>query len=196
MNPFPAGPNAPAHLLPDSERLLRAHNAWIASWDTSDQEEEEPDKEALLKEAYSLYADGYSPVEVRWRMSERHPLLPARHLSRAQRAAERALVASESAPAELRRAMVAAARQRAIQGALAGGDWGQALKGLERAGEIAGELRESAGLSDDDLVLTVTVEGDPIHAEGAIHGASYALSQAETDEPLPSLTVETGETEE
>jgi hypothetical protein len=87
--------------------------------------------------------------------------------------------------------MVAAARQRAIQGALSAGDWGQALKGLERAGEIAGELRESAGLSDDDLVLTVTVEGD-----GAIHSASHALSQAETDEPLPSLTIETGETGE
>jgi hypothetical protein len=43
---------------------------------------------------------------------------------------------------------------------MAAGQWGAALRGLDRAGEIAGELRESAGLSEEDLVLTVTVEAE------------------------------------
>lgn len=167
----------PVHFLPDSERLLKAHNAWIASWDNSDQEEE-PDLDAIIKEAFNLYAGGLSPVEVKWRLQELHSSLPARVLSRAQRAAERALCAAESAPAELRRAMVAAGRQRAIQGALAAGDWGPALKGLDRAGEIAGELRESAGLSADDLVLRVEIE------------------TGETEPPALNPAPETSETED
>ena len=157
INPFDA---VPVHCRPDSERLLRAHNAWQASWDKSD-EEEAPDLDALIQEAFNLYSDGLSPIQVRWRMVDCHPLLPARVLTRAQRRAEAALCAAESAPAELRRAMVAAARQKAIQGALASREWGAALKGLDRAGEIAGELRESAGLTEDDLVLTVSIEQPP-----------------------------------
>lgn len=167
----------PAHFLPDSERLLRTHNAWVAQWDASDQQEEAHDFNKLVKEAFNHYSSGLLPIQVRWELSEAYPTLPARVLARAQRHAERALLAAESAPAELRRAMVAAARQRAIHGALAAGEWGAALRGLERAGEIAGELRESAGLSADDLVLTVAIEGDP--------------------PPLPeSQEGETGETEE
>lgn len=150
----------PVHLLPDSERLLKTHNVWQASWDQSDNEEE-PDIEALTREAFNLYAQGLLPIEVRWRLSERHSSLPARTLARAQRAAERQLQAAETAPPELRRAMVAAARQRAIQGALAAGEWGVALRGLDRAGEIAGELRESAGLAQEDLVLSVSIEAPP-----------------------------------
>jgi hypothetical protein len=60
---------------------------------------------------------------------------------------------------------------------MAAGQWGAALKGLDRAGEIAGELRESAGLSDEDLVLTVAIEPE-----------SHPLPPAETAE-----TAETGE---
>jgi hypothetical protein len=82
--------------------------------------------------------------------------------------------------------MVAAARQVAIQGALATRDWGPALKGLERAGEIAGELRESAGLSEEDLVLTVSVE-QPVLPAGE--------SQPVSDETAPSLNDETVEIE-
>jgi hypothetical protein len=176
----------PVHLLPDSERLLKTHNAWQASWDASDKDEE-PDIEALTKEAFNLYASGLLPIEVRWRLSERHSSLPARTVARIQRAAERALLAAESVPAELRRALVAIQRQRAIHGALAGGQWGAALKGLERAGEIAGELRESAGLGDGDLVLTVEIEGE---APALPAGDSQPVS-AETGE---SLTAETAET--
>lgn len=179
----------PLHFLPDSERLLRTHNAWVASWDASNEEEQQEDLEALVKKAFNLYADGLTPIQVRWRLQEDHSLLPAKLLSRAQRRAEKALQAAESAPAELRRAMVAAARQRAIQGALAAGEWATALRGLERVGEIAGELRESAGLSEEDLVLTVSIESDP----GAPVGA---LAPAETGEIQPSLRVETVETED
>jgi hypothetical protein len=95
-------------------------------------------------------------------------------------------MAAESAPPELRRAMVAATRQAAIQGAMATRDWGPALKGLERAGEIAGEMRESAGLSEEDLVLTVSVEAPVLPA-----GESEPVSS----ETAPSLTDETVEIE-
>lgn len=152
-------PFLPAHSQRDSERLLRAHNAW-APWDDSDQPEE-PHIDTLVKEAFRYYAEGLLPIQVKWRLSERHSGVPPRTLARAQRLAERALLAAEQAPPELRRAQVAAARQTAIQGALSAGQWGAALKGLERAGEIAGELRESAGLSEEDLVLTVAIEAPP-----------------------------------
>ena len=150
----------PVHLLPDSERLLRTHSSWVASWDASDKEEEGPDYDELVRKAFNLYAQGLLPIQVRWELVKEHSSVPARTLNRAQREAERALCAAESAPPELRRAMVAAARQRAIRGALATGEWGAALRGLDRAGEIAGELRESAGLSEEDLVLTVAIEAE------------------------------------
>lgn len=176
----------PAHCRPDSERLLRAHNAWQASWDQSDNEEA-PDVETLVKQAFNYYSIGLSPIQVRWRMAEEHPTLPARTLGRIQRRAETALLAAESAPAELRRAMVAATRQQAIQGALAAGQYGAALKGLDRAGEIAGELRESAGLSEGDLVLTVAIEDPATLPAGD--------SQPVSAETAPDLTAETVETE-
>jgi hypothetical protein len=166
--------------------LLRTHNAWQASWDQSSESEEAPDLEALTREAFSYYASGLLPVQVRWKLGEAHPCLSNATLTRIQRRAEKALMAAESAPPELRRAMVAAARQTAIQGALATRDWGMALKGLERAGEIAGEMRESAGLSEEDLVLTVSVE-QPAIAAGE--------SQPVSDETAASLTDETVEIE-
>jgi hypothetical protein len=83
--------------------------------------------------------------------------------------------------------MVAAARQQAIQGALAAGQYGAALKGLDRAGEIAGELRESAGLGEGDLVLSVTIE-DPASLPASD-------SQEVSTETGSSLTVEMAETE-
>jgi hypothetical protein len=85
--------------------------------------------------------------------------------------------------------MVAAARQEVIQGALAAGDWGAALRGLDRAGEIAGELRESAGLTEDDLILTVQVEEPAPELPG---GDSQPVS-AENEH---DLTAETAETED
>ena len=180
----------PIHFLPDSERLLRTHNAWVADWDLSNQESEEaPDFDALVEKAFTLYARGLLPIQVKWKLRQDHSSLPARLLSRAQRHAEQALCAAESAPPELRRAMVAAQRQQAIQGALADGQWGAALRGLDRAGEIAGELRESAGLSEEDLQLTVTVEAEPVAIQ---EGDSQPVS----GETGADLTAETAETEE
>ena len=176
----------PVHCRPDSERLLRTHNVWQASWDQSSENEEAPDLEALTREAFSYYAAGLLPVQVRWKLAEAHSYLNNTTLTRIQRKAEKALLAAESAPPELRRAMVAAARQTAIQGAIARGDWGPALKGLERAGEIAGEMRESAGLSEEDLVLTVSVE-QPVLPAGE--------SQPVSDETAANLNDETVEIE-
>jgi hypothetical protein len=177
----------PIHCRPDSERLLRAHNAWVADWDCSTQEEEAPDFERLVEIACNLYAQGFLPFQVRLKLKRDHSSVPARTLTRAQRHAEQALCAAESAPPELRRAMVAAQRQQAIQGALADGQWGAALRGLDRAGEIAGELRESAGLSEEDLVLTVSVEAHSELPEGD--------SQPVAGENERDLTPETAETE-
>jgi hypothetical protein len=82
--------------------------------------------------------------------------------------------------------MVAAARQQAIQGALADGQWGAALKGLDRAGEIAGELQESANLSEEDLVLTVSVEA---HSE--LPGGDSQPVAGENERDLAPETTET-----
>jgi hypothetical protein len=184
MEPLNTRQAIPVHLLPDSERLLRTHSSWVASWDGSDTEDQPPDLDALIQEAFRWYARGLFPIQVRWQLAAAHAGLSPRLLTRAQRGAERLLIAAESAPPELRRAQVAAARQTAIQGALAAGDWGPALKGLERAGEIAGELRESAGLAEEDLVLTVSIESE-----------APALSAAETSETSAESQAETGETE-
>jgi hypothetical protein len=167
----------PAHFLTDSERLLRTHNAWAATWDNSIQEEE-PDINEIIKTAFNEYTFGRLPIQVRWHLDSLYPQVAPRTLRRAQRRAEEALLAAEQAPPELRRAQVAAARSRAIQGALAAGDWGPALKGLERAGEIAGELRESAGLSEGDLTLTVTVEQP---APASLPGEPGTAETGETD---------------
>lgn len=175
----------PMHCRPDSERLLRTHNAWQASWDESNKEEA-PDIDMVIKIAFSYYSDGLLPVQVKWRLSEEFPQLPARTIARIQRRAEDAITAAETAPPELRRAMVAAARQRVIQGALAAGQYGAALKALDRAGEIAGELRESAGLSDEDLILTVSIEQPALSA---------GESQPVAAETTANLTLETVETE-
>lgn len=174
----------PIHFLPDSERLLKTHGGWVAAWDGSDDHSSPPDLDALIEEAFSYYAAGLLPIQVRWRLRQQHSSAEPRLLAQAQRRAEKLLVAAEQAPPELRRAQVAAARQTAIQGAIRDGQWGAALKGLDRAGEIAGELRESAGLSEEDLVLTVAIESPQV-----------AIPPAETDEIRAESQVETAETE-
>lgn len=173
----------PIHCRPDSERLLRAHSAWVAAWDGSSDIQDETAFDDLVKLAFSSYCQGLLPIQVRWRLAELHSSLPARVLRRAQRQAERLLLAAESAPPELRRAQVAAARQTAIQGALAAGDWGPALRGLDRAGEIAGELREGAGLAADDLALTVAIEAESVPLPAGDEGLAPVS---------PTETVETG----
>jgi hypothetical protein len=174
----------PIHCRPDSERLLRTHNAWQASWDESDKPEE-PDIDTLIQQAFAYYSSGYLPIQVNWLLRAKHPGVRAATISRAQRRAEKALCAAETAPPELRRAMVAATRSRAIQGALRSGQYGAAAKLLERAGEIAGELREASGLAEEDLILTVTVEQPALPA-----GESQPVA-GETSADLKPETVET-----
>jgi hypothetical protein len=82
--------------------------------------------------------------------------------------------------------MVAATRSRAIQGALRSGQYGAAAKMLDRAGEIAGELRESAGLAEEDLVLTVSIE-----QPGALPAGESQPVSGETGADLKAETVET-----
>ncbi len=175
----------PVHCRPDSERLLRTHNAWQASWDQSDKPQE-PDIDTLAQQAFAYYSSGYLPIQVNWRLRAKHPNARPALISRAQRKAEAALCAAESAPPELRRAMVAATRSRAIQGALRSGQYGAAAKMLERAGEIAGELRESAGLAEEDLVLTVSIE-----QPGALPAGDSQPVSGETGADLKAETVET-----
>lgn len=182
MDPLPIHRRAiQPHLLPDSERLLRRHGAWVASWDASDQESDVA-FDVIIKAAFNAYSRGLLPIQVGWDLAEKFPQLPARELRRAQRAAEKALAAAETAPPELRRAMVAATRAQAIQGALAAGEWSAALRGLDRAGEIAGELRESAGLGEEDLCLTVMIEAPP----------APLPHSTETSETAGEITGETG----
>ena len=176
----------PVHCRPDSERLLRTHNAWQASWDQSDKPEE-PDINTLIQQAYAYYSSGYSPIQVNWLLRAKHSSLKPALISRAQRRAEAALCAAESAPPELRRAMVAATRQRAIQGSLRAGQFAAAAKLLERAGEVAGELREASGLAEEDLTLTVSIE-----QPAALPAGDSQPVQAETG---ANLTVETGKTQ-
>jgi hypothetical protein len=64
-----------------------------------------------------------------------------------------------------------------------------ALKGLERAGEIAGELRESAGLGEEDLILRVSVEDETGLA------LPEAQSQPVSGETEDGLMLETAEVE-
>lgn len=173
---------APVHHLPDSERLLKTHGAWRVSWDATAQQEEEAAFNGLLEAVFNWYASGLLPVQVSWRLAQQAAHLPARERARIQRAAEKALCAAETAPPELRRAMVAATRQRAIQGALADGEWSAALRGLDRAGEIAGELRESAGLGEEDLRLVVSIEAPvPELSHSSETGETASETEGETD---------------
>jgi hypothetical protein len=150
----------PIHMLPESERLLRSHNCWVAEWDGSNIQDEPVDMQKIIQKAFDFYSSGLLPIQVRWRLESDFPQVKSKIRQEAQRRAEKQLCAAETAPPELRRALVAAARAQAIQGALAHGEWGVALRGLDRAGLIAGELREAAGLAEEDLTLTVLVEED------------------------------------
>lgn len=173
----------PVHLLKDSERLLRTHNVF-APWDGSDKETDPPDENEAIKVAFNFYCSGFLPIQVRWKLQQAFPHFSPRKLAAIQRRAEADLLAADSAPADLRRAQVAAARQTAIQGALAAGDWSAALRGLQRAGEIAGELREAASLTEEDLTLTVVVE--EASPASPIAGSESVQLPAESRQPTES----------
>jgi hypothetical protein len=109
-------------------------------------------------------------------------------VKRVATAAYKAIQDASALPADVQRAVIATQRQEAIQGAMADRAWGAVGSMLARAGEVAGELREDAGLVPEDLRLVVEIEGD-----------QTPLPAGET-EPLTAETaetemVETGETE-
>lgn len=158
---------------PDSERLLRTFGGWQREWDESAiQAEQEPEYHDQVKYAVELYGRGFLPIEVRWELAERYGR--ACSIGRVQKAAERAIQAVQEQPPELRRALVAHQRQKAIQGALQDRAWGPAGAMLARAGEVAGELGEELGLSPEDLRLTVEIEDEtptlPADQRAAIQG--------------------------
>ena len=172
----------PDHTAPDSQRLLRAHGAWPTEWD--EKAIQEPGEPAGFAEqvefAIQSYAASLSPLETRWALIRQYGRQC--RIGRVLRAAEAALLADEQIDPVLRRALVGAARRKAIQGAMQDRAWGPAGAMLARAGEVAGELSEEAGLTAEDLVLVVEVEepGEPL-----------PLPASET-----AKTDETGETDE
>jgi hypothetical protein len=176
--------NPPDHHAPDSERLLRTFGTWHREWDESPIHADSPaDRDEQIKFAIQQYANGLLPIQVRWALAEQFGR--DCQITRVQKAAERTIQAQQQQPPELRRALVAIQRQRAIQGAIQAGMWGPALAGLARAGDVAGELAGDAGLSPDDLRLVVAIEGDDAMPLPAGQG-----------EPLAAETGETGETGE
>jgi len=72
----------PIHCRPDSERLLRTHNAWQASWDQSNENDETPDIDELTQEAFNHYANGLLPIQVRWELAKSHQYLTNATLTR------------------------------------------------------------------------------------------------------------------
>ena len=178
------------HHAPDSERLLRTFGTWQTQWDENPAHADTPaDKDEQVRFAIQAYADGCLPIQVRWKLAEQFGR--DCQITRVQKAAEKAIQAQQQQPPELKRALIAVQRQRAIQGAIQAGQWNAALSGLARAGDVAGELSGDAGLTADDLRLVVAIEGEDAMPLPAGQGEPVAAETAETE------TVETaiGETE-
>jgi len=158
---MPALPSHSWHdpTAPDSERLLRTFGGWRREWDEAAIEsQQEPEYQEQVKFAIQCYARGLMPLEVRWELAEKYGR--ACSIGRVQRAAEKAIQATQETPPELRRALIGLTRQKAIQGALEDRAWGPAGSMLARAGDAAGELNGELSLGAEDLVLTVEIEGD------------------------------------
>lgn len=161
MTALPGHDPVDAHVLPDSERILRAHGGWQREWDESKHAihaQDPPEHDEQVKFAIQCYARGLLPIQVRWELAERYGR--ACRIGSVQRSAERAIQAAAEAPAPWRRAQVALMRQTAIQGAIQDRAWGAAGAMIARAGEVAGELDREATLSPEDLRLVVAIEGD------------------------------------
>lgn len=185
MTALPGHDPVQPHVLPDSERILRAHGGWQREWDERKpaiQEQVLPEHDEQVKYAIQLYARGLLPIQVRWELAERFGR--DCRIGSVQRSAERAIQSASEAPAPLRRAQVALMRQTAIQGAIQDRCWGPALAGIARAGEVAGELDREAQLGPEDLRLVVAIEGDedtPLPPASADTNADQTGEPADTD---------------
>jgi hypothetical protein len=177
------GHNPLDHLVPDQEKLLRRFGAWQQEWDEPQTEETENAFIAQVRFAIQCYKRGLTPLEVRWELAEQFGRRC--RIIRVEKAAQRALVEASKAPRETQLALVAIQRATVIQEAMKDRQWGPALRGIDRQGDVLGELNPEAGLSADDLRLVVEIEGDdpPLPAgEGEpIQGEQEQAEAAETE---------------
>ena len=179
-------PHDSDHHAGDSERLLRTFGQWQTEWDEPSQNNLDANFKAQVNFAIQRIVNGVGPIRLRFALAEQFG--ERCQVKRVSQAAYRAIQDASQLPADVQRAVVAAQRSEAIQGAIQDRMWGAALAGLARAGEVAGELREDTGLAPEDLRLVVEIEGD-----------QTPLPAGET-EPLRTETAETemaetGETE-
>jgi hypothetical protein len=181
-NPF-------SHDTDDAEKILRVFGEWQEQWDENGNcAIQDTDFAAQVKYAIQLYGKFKTPLEVRWELAETYGRKC--RVKRVEQAAQAALLAQESVPRETRLAIIGYQRAQVAQAALACGQLSVALKALDRAGDVLGELSAESGLGADDLRLVVEIEGD---GEGLPLPASDGESiQAQAGE---LETAETGETE-
>lgn len=194
MTALPGHDPVDAHLLPDSERILRAHGGWQTEWDerrdNAIQENNPAEYDDQVQYAIELYAAGKLPIQVRWALAERYGR--ECRIGSVQRSAEKAIQSAAEAPAPFKRAQAHLLRHTAIQGSLRDCAWGPAMQGINRLGEVAGELDREAALTADDLLLTVAIEGD---GDLMLPPGDSVPVSGETADGDRGLSVETGETE-
>ena len=151
-------PHDACHETPDSERLLRSFGNWQSEWDDRPQVEVDTTFRDQVDFAIKCILYGAGPIRLRFALAQEYG--ERCQVKRVATAAYRAIQDAGELPAEVQRAVIAAQRQEAIQGALVDRAWGPALAGLARAGDVAGELAEDTGLRPEDLRLVVEVEDD------------------------------------
>jgi hypothetical protein len=179
-------PHDSDHYAGDSERLLRSFGQWQTEWDEPSQNNLDANFKEQVNFAIQRIINGIGPIRLRFALAEQFG--ERCQVKRVATAAYKAIQDASQLPADVQRAVIATQRQEAIQGAIQDRAWGAVGSMLARAGEVAGELREDAGLAPDDLRLVVEIEGEQM-----------PLPAGET-EPLSTETaetemVETGETE-
>jgi hypothetical protein len=175
------------HDTDDAEKILRVFGEWQQEWDENGNNAiQDTDFAAQVKYAIQLYGQFKTPLEVRWLLAEAYGRKC--RVKRVQEAAQAALLAQESVPRETRLAIIGYQRSQVAQAALACGQLGVALKALDRAGDVLGELSAESGLGADDLRLVVEIEGDgeglplPAGDGDAIQADTEQLETAETGE--------------
>jgi hypothetical protein len=184
MTALPAH-DPPDHQRDDQEKLLRTFGAWQQEWDeTADDAIQSADFATQVKFAIQCHAEGMDELLVRWKLIEQFGRRC--RIGLVEAAVDRALKASRRLSREAKLAKVELQRSRAIQGALAAGEWGSAMRGIDRQGDALGELSAEAGLSADDLRLVVEIEGESLPLEPGtgepIQGEQEQAEMAETGE--------------
>ena len=151
-------PHDACHETPDSERLLRSFGNWQSEWDDRPQVEVDTTFRDQVNFAIQAIIDGAGPIRLRFALAQEYG--ERCQVKRIVTAAYKAIHDADQLPAEVKRAVIAARRERVTEGAIQDRAWGPALAGLARAGDVAGELAEDTGLRPEDLRLVVEVEDD------------------------------------